>query len=93
MSVVDLPDEAATARLAARISALAEIGDVIALSGDLGAGKTTFVRAFIRARGETGAFSIGETLRLLFSDDGGTDAFIIRLRLYRALCAAGVPLA
>src|SRR5437016_4079531 len=54
MPVVDLPDEAATAAFAARISALAEIGDVIALSGDLGAGKTTFARAFIRARGETG---------------------------------------
>ena len=54
MPVVDLPDEAATAAFAARISALAEIGDVIALKGDLGAGKTTFARAFIRARGEAG---------------------------------------
>ena len=51
MPVVDLPDEAATAALAARISALAEVGDVIALKGDLGCGKTSFARAFIRARG------------------------------------------
>jgi len=51
MPVVDLPDEAATAALAARISALASTGDIIALKGDLGAGKTTFARAFIRARG------------------------------------------
>jgi tRNA threonylcarbamoyladenosine biosynthesis protein TsaE len=49
--VFDLPDEAATAALAARISALAEVGDVIALKGDLGCGKTSFARAFIRARG------------------------------------------
>ena len=51
MPVVDLPDEAATAAFAARIAALAESGDVIALAGDLGAGKTSFARAFIRARG------------------------------------------
>jgi tRNA threonylcarbamoyladenosine biosynthesis protein TsaE len=51
MIVIDLPDEAAIAALAARISALAEAGDIIALTGDLGAGKTTFARAFIRARG------------------------------------------
>jgi tRNA threonylcarbamoyl adenosine modification protein YjeE len=49
--VVDLPDEAATAALAARISALAEVGDVIALKGDLGCGKTSFARSFIRAHG------------------------------------------
>jgi tRNA threonylcarbamoyladenosine biosynthesis protein TsaE len=44
-----LPDEAATAALAARIAARAQAGDVIALYGDLGTGKTTFARAFIGA--------------------------------------------
>jgi tRNA threonylcarbamoyladenosine biosynthesis protein TsaE len=51
MIVVDLPDETATAALAARVSALARPADIIALKGDLGTGKTTFARAFIRARG------------------------------------------
>jgi tRNA threonylcarbamoyladenosine biosynthesis protein TsaE len=51
MSIIELPDEAATAALAARLAALARPGDVIALTGELGAGKTTFARAFIAARG------------------------------------------
>jgi tRNA threonylcarbamoyladenosine biosynthesis protein TsaE len=51
MIVTELPDKGATAALAARIAALARPGDVIALKGELGAGKTTFARAFIRARG------------------------------------------
>src|SRR5260370_24889920 len=51
MIVIDLPDEAATASLAARLAALARPGDVIALAGELGAGKTTFARAFIAASG------------------------------------------
>ena len=50
MIVIDLPDETATAALAARIAGLAECSDVIALKGDLGSGKTTFARAFIHAR-------------------------------------------
>jgi tRNA threonylcarbamoyladenosine biosynthesis protein TsaE len=44
-----LPDEAATEALAARIAARAAPGDAILLSGPLGAGKSVFARAFIRA--------------------------------------------
>lgn len=46
---LELPDEAATAALAARLAALARRGDVLALQGDLGCGKTAFARAFINA--------------------------------------------
>jgi tRNA threonylcarbamoyladenosine biosynthesis protein TsaE len=45
----ELPDEAATARLARSLAALARNGDVIALVGELGSGKTAFARAFINA--------------------------------------------
>jgi tRNA threonylcarbamoyladenosine biosynthesis protein TsaE len=43
-----LKDEAATAALAARLAPYLGPGDVIALNGDLGAGKTSFARALIR---------------------------------------------
>ncbi len=43
-----LPDEAATEALGRRLANAARPGDVIALEGPLGAGKTTLARAFIR---------------------------------------------
>lgn len=50
MTVLDLPDEDATCAVAARLAGLLRAGDVIALWGGLGVGKTVFARALVRAR-------------------------------------------
>jgi tRNA threonylcarbamoyl adenosine modification protein YjeE len=50
---VTLKDEAATERLGACIAKGLRSGDVVALSGELGAGKTTLARAILRALGVT----------------------------------------
>jgi len=44
-----LPDLSATESLAARAAALARPGDALLLEGPLGAGKSAFCRAFLRA--------------------------------------------
>ncbi len=48
-------DEAAMVSLGARLGAACEPGAVIFLQGDLGMGKTTFSRGFIRSLGHAGA--------------------------------------
>lgn len=49
-----LPDEPATLALGATLAACIEPGAVVFLEGDLGAGKTTLVRGFLRGLGFEG---------------------------------------
>ncbi len=86
IAVVNLPDEAATAAFARRLVDLAQPGDVIALVGDLGAGKTTLARAFIRACGAADEEVPSPTFTLV-QTYGAADAAIWHFDLYRLTAA------
>lgn len=78
---VVLPDEAATVALARRVAPALVDGGVLFLRGELGAGKTTFARALLRALGvgervKSPTYSLLERYRV-----NGHDAF--HLDLYR----------
>jgi len=49
MQLIKLPDESATLALGQHLIAHLSAGSVVALRGDLGAGKTTLVRGMLRA--------------------------------------------
>lgn len=85
-SVVLLASPAATEALAARLSEIVRPGDVIALSGPLGAGKTAFARGFIQAAAKAAGQAIEDvpspTYTLVQSYPLGTQT-IHHIDLYR----------
>jgi tRNA threonylcarbamoyladenosine biosynthesis protein TsaE len=78
-----LPDPAATESLAAALAGKARRGDVILLSGDLGAGKTHFARAFINALAPTPEEVPSPTFTLVQTYQGRGDLEIWHFDLYR----------
>lgn len=82
----DLPDESATEALAGILAAIARPGDVLALAGDLGTGKTVLARAFIRARGD-GLEEVPSPTFTLVQTYDLADGMIYHFDLYRLTTA------
>lgn len=78
---LDLPDLAAMDFFGARIAARVRAGDVVALSGGLGAGKTTLARAIIAALGHSGEVP-SPTFTILETYDG-LDPPLVHADFYR----------
>lgn len=83
-------DEAALAALAAQIAQVLEPGDTVVLSGEVGAGKTTFVRAAANALGveERVTSPTYQLARGYKGTSRGRSVTVNHLDLYRI---AGVP--
>ena len=77
-----VPDEAATARVAEAVARVSGSGDVIGLVGDLGSGKTSFARAFVRSLTGPGEEVPSPTFTLVQTYDVG-DLAVTHADLYR----------
>jgi tRNA threonylcarbamoyladenosine biosynthesis protein TsaE len=80
--IINLADEQATLDLAAKLAGHAKAGDVIALSGELGAGKTTFARSFIQTKRHIPEDVPSPTFTLVQTYETG-DAMIHHFDFYR----------
>ena len=79
--VKELADEQATSRLGAALAPIVAPGDVICLSGDLGAGKSTLARGLIKALAGT---EEAPSPTFAFVETYETDAFTLwHFDLYR----------
>jgi len=78
---ISLPDDAATRALGARLSAALKIGDVVCLTGDLGAGKTTLSRGLIMTL--TSAAEVPSPTYTLLQTYSAQDYDIWHFDLYR----------
>lgn len=79
-----LENQSATEQLAKELAQVVGSGDILALSGDLGAGKSTFARAFIRAASGDLALDVpSPTFTLVQSYDHADGTIIHHADLYR----------
>jgi tRNA threonylcarbamoyl adenosine modification protein YjeE len=82
-SDVLLAEETATARLAQAVAALLRPGDLVALSGGLGAGKTSFARALLRALAQDPALEVPSPTFPLRIDHALPRLPVVHADLYR----------
>jgi tRNA threonylcarbamoyladenosine biosynthesis protein TsaE len=89
MTTVELESSSAgeTEAVAARLARVLVSGDVVLVSGELGAGKTTFVRGACRALGVVGAVT-SPTFTIGHRYHGATDVSHLDLYRFRGLSAA-----
>ena len=80
---IALPDEAQTATLAIQIAHWLRPGDVVTLSGELGAGKTAFARALIRSLTGDADIEVPSPTFTLMQIYDGLDFPIVHADLYR----------
>lgn len=78
-----LKDEEATAALAEDIASMVQAGDLITLSGDLGAGKTTFARFLIRHLTARPAEEVPSPTFTIIQHYDGVDFPIVHADLFR----------
>lgn len=80
---IALPDEAATVRLARDLCAALLPGDLVTLSGELGAGKTTVAREMIRALSGNPALEVPSPTFTLLQVYDGEQCPVVHADLFR----------
>ena len=66
-SKIDISKESSTAKFARKFSKVLKVGDVVLLHGEIGAGKTTFIRYLINSLEKKNKIKLGEITSPTFS--------------------------